>query len=114
MREFTSEKTNLETLDILASIPESRHNRQNSEFVRRETRRARRDLKQVQKDADILREQHSVETAKFSASLHNMDTKPAGAAIAARERASKQFSQLRSVMKPGRSDDLDRIDVPNE
>jgi hypothetical protein len=57
MREFTSEKTNLETLDILANtanIPESSQNRQTSEFVRQATRHARRDLKQVQKDADIL------------------------------------------------------------
>jgi hypothetical protein len=98
MREFTSENNNLETLDILANranIPESSQNRQTSEFVRQATRRARRDLKQVQKDADILREQHSAETAKFSASIHHMDTKAASAAIATREWTSKYFSQLR-------------------
>jgi hypothetical protein len=117
MRKFTSEKTYLETLAILANaanIPASSQNRQTSEFVRQVTRRARRDLKQVQKDADIPREQYSAETAKFSASLHHMDTNAASAAIAAREGASKHFSQLRSVMKPGRSNGLDRIDVPND
>jgi hypothetical protein len=113
MCKFTSEKTNLGTLDILANtanVPESSQYRQTSDFVRQETRRTRRDLKQVQKDANILREQDSAEIAKFSASLHNMDTKAAEAAIAARERAYKQ----RSVMKTGRSNGLDRIDVPNE
>jgi hypothetical protein len=38
--------------------------------------------------------------SQFAATVHNMDTKAAGAAIAARERASNQFRQLRSVMKP--------------
>jgi hypothetical protein len=91
MCKFTSEKTNLGTLDILANtanVPESSQYRQTAEFVRQETRRARRDLKQVQKDADILREQHSAERAKFSANI-TWIPKAAEAAIAARERASK-------------------------
>ncbi|WP_288993383.1 hypothetical protein, partial [uncultured Marinobacter sp.] len=117
LRAFTSQTTNLDTLDALAhtgNIPEASRIRGTSNFVRQETRRARRALKQVQKDADILREQHSAETAKFAATVHKMDPKAAGAAIAARELSSKQFRQLRSVMKPSRSTGLDRIDVPNE
>ena len=117
LREFTGKKTNLETLEILApkaNIPEASQNWQTSEFVRQATREARLALKEVQKDADILREQHSAETAKFAAAVHNMSVPAAGAAIAARERSSKQYRQLRSAMKPGRSNGLDRIDVPNE
>jgi hypothetical protein len=108
--EFTSKKTNLSTLDDLATaanIPESSRISQTSKFVRRETRSARRVPKQVQKNADILHEQHLAETAKFSAIVHTMDESAARVAIEARELASKKYRQLRLVMKPGRSNGLD-------
>jgi hypothetical protein len=91
LREFTSKKNNLSTLNDLATaanIPESSRIWQTSKFVRRETRRARRVLKKVQKDADILHEQHLAETAKFSAIVHNMDESAARVAIEARELTS--------------------------
>jgi hypothetical protein len=94
LSEFTSKDINLTTLDDLenkANIPESRRVWQTSKSVRQDVRRARRALKQVQKDADILREQHAAETAKFAYTVHNMDESAARAAIDARERASKQF-----------------------
>jgi hypothetical protein len=59
LREFTSKKINLSTLNDLATaanIPESSLIWQTSKFVRRETRGARHVLKQVQKNADILHE----------------------------------------------------------
>jgi hypothetical protein len=68
LRAFTSKTTNLETLDVLAhtaNIPEASRLYLSSNVVRQIIRRARRALQQVQKDAGILREQHSAETAKF-------------------------------------------------
>jgi ribonuclease HI len=116
MREFINPETNLdslETLAVKANIPESSQTRQTSEFVQQALRQARRDLKQVQKDSVTLREQHAAETAKFYATVHNMDTAKAARAIASRELSSKRFRELRSVMKPGRSNGLDYLDVPN-
>jgi hypothetical protein len=49
--------------------------------------------------------------AKFSAVIHGMDAGAARKAIDSHERAKKQFSQLRSVMKSATSHGLDRIDV---
>jgi hypothetical protein len=42
----------------------------------------------------IFCEQHAAETAKFAATVHNMDVQAAAAAIAAREFATTQFRQL--------------------
>jgi hypothetical protein len=53
------------------------------------------------------------ERATFLAATHGMSAKAACAAIAARERFSRQFRQLWSIMNSGASYGLDRIDVPN-
>jgi hypothetical protein len=75
-------------------------NSQTADFVFQES--STRDVKtwnKFRRMQPFLRELHSAETA--SSQLPSaMDTKAAGAAIAARERASNQFVQLRSVMKP--------------
>ena len=60
-----------------------------------------------------LREAHLDEMANLAGALHSMLETAARAAICSREKASRQFRQLRSILNPSVSSGLDRIDVPN-
>jgi hypothetical protein len=117
LTEFTTRDTNETTLAEMAykaDISEDDIVWQTAAVITVRLREARRLLNKVQKNADTLHEQYRAEMAKFSAVVHGMDAGAARKAIDIRERAKKQFRQLRSVLKPATSHGLDRIDVPNE
>ena len=76
-------------------------------------RRAKRSLTKVQTNAAELRETHLTDMALLQADLHGMEVKAARHAIAAREKASKQYRQLRGIFGIPQVSGLDRIDVPN-
>ena len=103
----------LQSLEKKCDISEVDQDFHTSAVVRRKYRQAKKELKIVQKEAQEHREAHNYEVAKLASVLHGMSESAAQSAIAARERASRQFRQLRSIFKPGRSQGLDRIDVPN-
>ena len=58
-----------------------------------------------------LREAHLDEMANLAGELHGMSETAARAAICSREKASRQFRQLQSILNPLVSSGLDRIDV---
>ena len=64
-------------------------------------------------NAVALRAQHLVAAAQLAATLHNQSEAAAIAAIGAREKASRQFRQLRSILKAGQSSGFDRLDIPD-
>lgn len=75
---------------------------------------AKRQLRQVKTHAADLRDNYLVDTAKLSAALHNTSVASASAAIQAREKSSRQFRQLRGILRTSTSSGLERIDVPNK
>ena len=70
--------------------------------------------KQVKLDAAELRESYMTEQAALLAALHGMSEVAARAAIVSREKLASQFWTLRRIFKQGRSNGLERLDVPNE
>ena len=77
-------------------------------------RDARKAHKKVKLNAIELRELHMNDPAQFLAALHGMPDVSARAAIAAREKSSRQFRTLRSIFHKGRSSGLERLDIPND
>jgi hypothetical protein len=105
IREFTSKTTNLAALDDLANRANTSEELRDFLLGIRSTEGSpRQGLKRVQLDADVLHEQYLAESAKFYAVSLNTTIPNAAASIAARERVSKQYRQLREVLKnlPGR------------
>jgi hypothetical protein len=60
------------------------------------------------------REKCLAQNAALFGSLHGFSSKNAAKAILAREKSSKQFRQLRSIMNPAQLYGLDQIDVPDQ
>ena len=60
-----------------------------------------------------LHEAHLDKLANLAGPLHGISDMVAHAAIRSREKASRQFRQLRSILNPSVSSGLDRTDVPN-
>jgi hypothetical protein len=75
---------------------------------------AKQALRQVKRKATLLRETFLQESANLSASLHRWDATAARKSILARERASRQFRELRRILHGGRSSGFDRLDIPDE
>ena len=118
MREFTANKTSnaaagSEKLAMSLGLKEDDTQQQTAADIYTKIKLARKQLRQVKAQAAELRDDHLAETAKFAASLHNMATESAIAAIRAREKSSRQFRQLRSILRTSTSAGLERIDVPN-
>ena len=117
VREFTAKETNKVSLDKLAElcqIPDGKREWLPSSLTRKLRHTARKAFTKVKQAANQLRDNHNHSVAKLAAQVHNMDVQLAQEAIAARERASQQFWQLRSILKPAQSHGFDRLDVPNE
>ena len=116
-REFTSRYLNYAQLERLAAevnIPSDEQEWLPSATVHTHCRKARKALKEeVKKDAASLRTLHLEATARLSATLHKMSDEAAVSAIAAREKSSRQFKQLRSIFKSGMSSGFDRLDIPD-
>ena len=115
-REFTSRNTNSEELEQLADAvdisPEDRIWKTSKE-VHNLCRAAKRAHTAVKKDAVALRHLHLIAAAKLAATLHHTSEAAAVSAIAAREKSSRQFRQLRSILKVGQSSGFDRLDIPD-
>ena len=117
IREFTSRQINqsiLETLAASCKISEIDRDRLSAVAIISRIRDAKKNHKQVKIDAVEHRETYMKEEATLLATLHGMSDIAARAAIAAREKSSKQFRALRSIFKQGRSNGLERLDVPEK
>ena len=75
-----------------------------SKAVVQKLRQALRSLNAVEHDAAELREGLLEAMAKLSSSLHRMSEAAASAAIAAREKGSKQYCQLRRIFRTSEND----------
>ena len=117
VRTFSSGVVNTERLSklaIAAKISDADLEVLEPHVVRKKCRQAKKAFRLVKKDAASTRAAFMETTAKLSASLHNMSDAAAISAIAAREKSAKQFRQLRSIFKKGRSSGFDRLDIPDK
>ena len=116
LREFTSRDSNLMIIDRLAlslHLTDEDKDWMPSKEAVMKLRSAVRSFKKVKSEAAELREGHLAEMANLTSALHRMLAAAASKAIAAREKASKQFRQLRHVLNTTSASGLERIDVPN-
>ena len=116
-RKYTSRNLKQKMLDRLAAdckIPAEEIAWLSCANIRTKVREARKEHKQVKINATELRELHMTDQAHFLAALHGMSDVSARAAIAAREISSRQFRTLRAIFHKGRSNGLERLDVPND
>jgi hypothetical protein len=113
---YTTKQANQKELQKLASqlqLSAVKCGHQPNTAIRQQIRKSRRALTAAKDKAQELRDEHMRERAAFLEATHGMSAKAACNAIAARERSSRQFRQLRSIMHTGATYGLDRIDVPN-
>ena len=116
LSELISPQVNLSVLNKLAAqlkLSATDRGYQSNITICQKIRSSKRLLKAVKSKAQDLRDEHMHERAKFLAEIQGMPLNAACAAIAARERSSRQFRQLRSIMNKGATYGLDRIEVPN-
>ena len=116
IREHTSGKTNQSRLDKLAiacKIPAEDIAYMSVTNICKKIQKAKKNHKQVKLEAAELRETHMHDQAQFIAALQGMTDVAARAAIAAREKSSNQFRNLRRIFHGTRSNGLERLDVPN-
>ena len=117
IREHTSKQKNQRMQDILAAschISEVEKERLSVTDLILRIKEAKARHKQVKLNAIELRETYMSEQAELLAALHGMSDVAARAAIAAREKSSRQFRTLRGIFKQGRSNGLERLDVPDQ
>jgi hypothetical protein len=108
-----SNDVEMRRVEKVAGIKEDEKEWMTTKDIRSRCRKARKNLKEVQSRAVELREAHTAEAAKLAALLHRTSESGAQKAIAAREKASRQFRQLRSSIKDQGSNGVDRIDIPD-
>ena len=116
MREFNSRTSHEKVLDNLASALQLEPDEidwMTSSEVHARIQHARSKLRSVKKQAADLRDEHLADCAKLASALHNMSDAAATASIRSREKSSRQFRQLRSILKSSSASGLERIDVPN-
>ena len=116
MSELTSMQVNLSELTKLATqlkLSATDRGPQSNIAIRQKIWSSKRALKVVKSKAQDLRDEHMHERATFLAATHGMSVNAACAAIAARERSSRQLRQLRLILNKGATYGLDRIEVPN-
>ena len=114
--EYTSCQVNLDKLDSLATelhVLPIETDWLSFLDIRQHLWNARHAHRQAKIMASKLFEDHLEEMAKLAGALHGTSDTVARAAICSREKASRQFLQLRSILNPSASSGLDRIDVPN-
>jgi ribonuclease HI/exonuclease III len=117
LSEYSMQPINQDELKKLATqvkISITDRGTQSNTYIRQQIRRAKRALSATKSKAQDLRTEHLQERATFLEATHGLSAKAACNAIAARERSSRQFRQLRAVLNPGVMQGLDRIDVPNK
>ena len=117
IREVTSRKSNQLMLDKLAAvckISEEDIAWLSIANICAKIRVAKIKHKQVKLDAAELRETYMTEQGVLLAALQGMSEVAARAAIVSREKSASQFRTLRGIFKQGRSNGLERLDVPDE